>query len=89
MKCAACGSSNLVDGTVLGGDEQAVKFVFAGRSRWRKVLGVGNRAIAAFACVHCGYLQQQVRFTDEDRARFVSFEGPQPSVVDEGGSDAS
>jgi hypothetical protein len=83
MKCSLCGSVNLVEGALVGGDEQATRFVFAERSLWKKVLGVGGRKVAAFACMHCGGVHQVVKFTDGDREQFAEFEGPQPSVVDE------
>lgn len=61
MRCTGCGSSNLVQGTLVGGNEQPTSFAVAGRSRWTRVLGVGNRKVFAFACIHCGNVQQQVR----------------------------
>jgi len=83
MKCSLCGSVNLAEGTLVGGDEKAARFVFAARSRWKKVLGVGGRKVVALACLHCGGVHQIVQFTDGDREQFAAFEGPQPSVVEE------
>jgi hypothetical protein len=73
-----------VEGFLVGGDEQAMRFTFAGRARWRKILRMGNREVVAFACIHCGNLQHQVRFTEQDRDRLASYDGPQPSVVADG-----
>ena len=82
MRCSACGSSNLVEGLLVDGDEEATRFTFAGRSRWRKILGIGNREVITFACIRCGSIQQQVQFTEQDHERFASYEGPHPSIVD-------
>ena len=81
MVCAACGSSNLVEGTPFDGCGSPVFFMIAEGSRWRKIIGKQSRKVIAFACAHCGNLQHQVKFTDQDRERFARFDGPQPSVV--------
>ena len=66
---------------MVDGRNNPVSFMFAEGSRWRKILGIENRQVIAFACMHCGNLQHQVKFTDQDRERFARFDGPQPSVV--------
>jgi predicted nucleic-acid-binding Zn-ribbon protein len=68
MVCAACGSSNLVEGKLVDGHGDSVFFMIAEGSRWRKIIGKQHRKVIAFACVHCGNLQHQVKFTDLDRA---------------------
>jgi hypothetical protein len=40
------------------------------------------RPLSTMACLHCGNLQLQVEFTDDDRERFASFDGPQESIVE-------
>jgi hypothetical protein len=98
MNCLACGSSNVVEGIVADSNGRAVVFELAKRSLLRRILGVGQREVVTFACVHCGVTQQRevvtfacvhcgvtqqrVSFTDEDRARLATFEEPRPSVVD-------
>ena len=82
MNCLACGSSNVVEGAVSDSNGHPVVFEFAKRSLFRRILGVGQREVVTFACVHCGVIQQRVSFTDEDRVRLATFEAPQPSVVD-------
>ena len=83
MKCSLCRSVNLVEGTLVDGDEEATRFVFAERSRWKKVLGVGGRKVVAFACMHCGVVHQVCNSRMGNREQFAEFDGPQPSVVDE------
>jgi hypothetical protein len=34
---------------------------------WKAVFGIGVREIFAAACVHCGHLQMNVNFSDEDK----------------------
>ena len=81
MACMACGSSNLVEGKLVDGHSYSPTFIFAEGSFWSQIIGTGNRTVIAFACIHCGNLQYQVRFTDKDRERFAKFDGPQPSAV--------
>lgn len=83
MKCLACGSEAMVGGTVLdnstGGE---IAFRFDETPTWKKVLGVGTRAIRAHGCVHCGHLQLAVDFTEKDLQRYQQFEGEQPGVLE-------
>ena len=82
MRCIACGSENFAEGSFIAGDGQTVSFVLNDRGFWRKILGIGSRPMKLMACLHCGHLQQHVQFTDEDRKRLATFEGPQPSIVE-------
>ena len=82
MRCIACGSENLAEGSFIGGDGQAVNFVLNDRGFWRKILGMGSRPMTLLACLHCGHLQQHVQFTDEDRQRLATFDGPRESIVE-------
>jgi len=82
MKCLACGSTNLVEGAVMDSNGASLSFQLAENPAWKKMLGVGQRKMQIYACVHCGLAQQRVMFTSEDRDQFARFDGPQPSVVD-------
>lgn len=82
MKCVACGSTNLIDGKVLdesGGSD--LKFKPSAVSMWKAVFGFGVQEISAAACVHCGHLHLNVNFSDEDRGRYLQFEGRQPDLL--------
>jgi hypothetical protein len=82
MRCIACGSENLAEGSFIGGDGQGVNFVLSDSGFWRTMLGSGTRRMTMMACLHCGHLQQHVQFTDKDRQRLATFDGPQESIVD-------
>lgn len=82
MKCNACGSSNLIEGTVRdnAGGETSV-FVPNDKPYYKKMFGIGNK-ITAHACLHCGNLQFAVEFGEEDKARYAEFEGKQPALLE-------
>ena len=82
MKCLACGSSNLVEGTAMDSNGSSVAFQLLDNPAWKQMLGVGKRKLQTYACVHCGMAHQRVAFTAGDREQFAKFDGPQPSVVD-------
>ena len=82
MKCLACGSSNLVEGVVTDSNGAPVFFQITNSPTWKQMLGVGQRKMVTYACVHCALVQQRVTFTSKDREQLASFDGPQPSVVD-------
>jgi hypothetical protein len=82
MKCPGCGSSNLVEGVVTDSNGAPVFFQLTDHPTWKRLLGVGQRRLVTYACVHCGLTQQRVTFTSEDREQLARFDGPQPSVVD-------
>lgn len=48
----------------------------------KRIFGVGGRNITAYGCIRCQNLQFMVNFRDEDRERYVEFEGEQPSVLE-------
>ncbi len=83
MNCIACGSTNLIEGKVLD-ESGGTKFSFKPLevSMWKAIFGIGVREISAYACVHCGNLQLNVNFSDEDRHRYLSFEGKQPDLLE-------
>jgi hypothetical protein len=82
MKCLACESSNLVEGVVTDSNGAPVFFQITNNPKWKQMLGVGQRVVVTYACVHCGLVQQRVTFTSKDREQLARFDGPQPSVVD-------
>ena len=81
MKCAACGSAALVQGTLTSSDGHPTKFKPAGDSKLSRLLGMGGRAVQAYGCTRCGHLQLAVEFSDEDRERYQDFEGEQPRSI--------
>jgi hypothetical protein len=82
MKCLACQSTNLVEGTVGGAEGAPIYFQIANDSAIKRLFGAGYRKLTGWACVHCGAVQLQVQLTDKDRKAFGRFDGPQVSVVD-------
>lgn len=82
MNCNACGSTNLIEGTTFdesGGTK--LKFKPKKVSSLKAIFGIGIREITAYGCIHCGNLQFLVSFTDEDRQRYLNFEGQQPDLL--------
>lgn len=82
MNCIACDSTNLIEGQILdeaGG--KLVNFKPLEVSMWKAVFGIGVREITALACVHCGNLQLNVNFSDEDKNRYLQFDGQQPDLL--------
>jgi len=82
MNCVACESTNLIEGKILdesGGAKPRFKPLEV--SMWKAVFGIGVQEVTVFACVHCGHLQMNVNFSDEDRQRYLEFEGEQPDLL--------
>ena len=83
MKCVACDSAGLVEGTLMetssGG---STVFKLGTVSVWKSMFGVGTRSIRAYACIRCHHLQLAVNFSEEDLRRYQHFEGEQPSVLE-------
>lgn len=83
MKCVACGSAALFEGTLIetscGGTSM---FQPKGLSIWKSMFGVGGREVRAYGCIHCQHLQLAVSFSEEDLQRYRQFEGEQPSVLE-------
>ena len=82
MSCSACGSKNLAEGSLTGGDGQEISFTFSERALWKKILGIGSRTVSTRACLHCGNIQLQVTFTDDDKKRLATYDGPQRSITE-------
>ena len=79
MKCVACGSAALVEGTLI---DNSSGFKPKEASIWKSMLGVGTREIRAYGCIHCQHLQLAVSFKKEDLQRYQQFEGEQPGVLE-------
>ena len=81
MKCVACGSSALVEGTLI---DNSSGFAPKESSIWKSMFGVffGTRAVRAYGCVQCQHLQLAVDFTAQDLQRYQQFEGKQPGVLE-------
>jgi len=86
MNCIACKSTNVIEGDVI--DQHGLSFKPLEVSDWKATLGIGVQKISAFACVHCGNLQLNVDFSDEDRQRYIEFEGQQPDLLERIESEA-
>jgi len=83
MNCIACDSTNLIEGKIF--DEDGGENIFFKPlevSVWKAVFGIGTQAISAHACVHCGHLHLNVNFSDEDKHRYLKFEGQQPDLLE-------
>jgi hypothetical protein len=87
MKCTACGSSSLVEGTIMGGDGTTPGFYSSDAPALKRIFGIGNRAIHAYGCLHCRNLQFTVEFSERDLERYQEFEGEQPDVLERINSD--
>ena len=79
MKCVACGSSALVEGTLI---DNSSGFTPKQASIWKSMFGVGTREVRAYGCIRCQHLQLAVSFSEEDLQRYQQFEGEQPGVLE-------
>ena len=79
MKCVACGSTALVEGTMI---DNSSGFKPKDYSNLKSMFGVGTREIRAYGCIHCQHLQLAVSFSEEDLQRYQQFEGQQPGVLE-------
>jgi hypothetical protein len=82
MKCTACGSSSLVEGTIMSGDGSTPAFLSSDMPALKRIFGIGSRAVQAYGCVHCRNLQFTVEFSERDVERYQQFEGEQPDVLE-------
>ncbi len=83
MNFVACQSTNLIEGKILdesGGTNLSFKPLEV--SMWKAVFGIGVQEVIVYACVHCGNLQLNVNFSDENRHRYLEFEGQQPNLLE-------
>ena len=83
MKCIACGSTALVEGSLMdtasGG---SLGFQPADVSPLKKMFGMGSRRVLSYGCIHCRNLQLAVEFNEEDAQKYQEFEGQQPGVLE-------
>jgi hypothetical protein len=87
MKCVACGSAALLEGTVRDGNPSAVRFYPSDLPALKLAFGIGSREVRAYACIHCQNLQLFVDFKETDLERYQQFEGEQPDVLQRINSD--
>ena len=87
MKCTACGSTALIQGTVRDGGVQLVRFYASDLPTLKAMFGVGSREVRAYGCIHCQNLQLAVDFSESDLERYQQFEGEQPDVLERINSD--
>ena len=81
MKCVACGSANLIEGTVPLNPKDELKFNPGGRSMKDRFF-MDGRNVRAFACLHCHHLQLAVDFQPDDLERYQEFEETPASIVE-------
>ena len=79
MRCVACGSTALVEGTLI---DVPSGFKPKESSNFKSMFGIGTREVRAYGCVHCQHLQLAVSFSEEDLQRYQQFEGEQPGVLE-------
>jgi len=84
MKCTACGSAALIEGTVRDSNTSVIQFYPSDVSTLKTILGfaVGGRPVRAYGCLHCHNLQIAVDFNESDLERYQQFEGEQPDVLE-------
>jgi len=82
MNCAACGSTALVSGKLVGEDASVIGFQLSDAPWLKRIFAVGNRGIGAYGCLHCRHLQLAVEFSESDLERYQQFEGEQPNVLE-------
>ena len=87
MKCTACGSSSLVEGTIVTSNGGHIGFYASDLPSLKRIFGMGSRKVQAFGCVHCNNLQFAVAFNKGDKERYQQFEGEQPGVLERINSD--
>ena len=88
MKCVACGSTSLVEGSLTDtGSAQDISFTVSGASLLRRVFRMGTRPVRAHGCTHCGHLQLSVEFSESDFEHYQQFEGAQPDVLERLGAE--
>ena len=83
MKCSACGSTALVEGSLMdAGSGGGLVFQAADVSALKKIFGMGSRKIVSYGCIHCRNLQLTVQFNEGDIQKYQEFEGQQPGVLE-------
>lgn len=72
MKCMACGSTALIEGTIRDSNTSVIRFYPSDVLTLRTIFGfaVGGREVRAYGCMHCRTLQLAVAFTESDLERY-------------------
>ena len=82
MKCIACGSEALIEGTIRDSNGSPVGFSPCNLPTLKLIFGIGSREVRAYGCIHCQSLQLAVGFNEKDLERYQQFEGQQPDVLE-------
>jgi len=82
MKCTACGSAALIEGSIRDLYVAPLGFYPSDVSALKVAFGIGSREVRAYACIHCRNLQLLVDFDESDLERYQQFEGEQPDVLE-------
>jgi hypothetical protein len=83
MKCSVCGSTALVEGSLIDtGSGGRLAFQSAEVSTLKQMFGIGSRGIVSYGCIHCRNLQLTVEFDEGDIQKYQDFEGQQPGVLE-------
>ena len=83
MKCSACGSTALVEGSLFDPSSGGrIAFQPADVSTLKTMFGMGSRKIVTYGCIHCQTLQFTVEFKEGDVQKYQEFEGQQPGVLE-------
>lgn len=83
MKCSACGSTALVEGSLIETTSAGrLGFQPADMSTLKAMFGMGTRRIVTYGCIHCRSLQLTVEFNEGDIEKYQEFEGQQPGVLE-------
>lgn len=87
MKCTACGSAALIEGTVRDMNASPIWFYLSDVPALKAIFGVGTRKVRAYGCIRCQNLQFAVAFSESDFELYQQFEGEQPDVLERINSD--
>ena len=83
MKCSACGSTALVEGSLMDTTSGGrLWFQPADLSTLKTMFGMGSRRIVSYGCIHCRTLHLTVEFKERDIQKYQEFEGQQPGVLE-------
>ena len=82
MKCIACGSAALIEGTLRAEDGSTTGFQPNDTPFLKRIFAMDRREVFAYGCMHCQNLQLVVKFSERDFERYQEFEGQQPGVLD-------
>ena len=83
MKCSACGSTALVEGSLVDATSGGrLRFQPADVSTLKQMFGMGSRNIVSYGCIRCRTLQLTVEFNEADIQKYQEFEGQQPGVLE-------